>query len=1376
MSVYETRGLAQQRAPPSRPPRTETSTASVDFNMLAKYLAGGESAAAEFAHQVFGKDPYTSATGVPLASSMAMSSAKLGMSFDPHAKFTFFSASRGLLQGESLSMVRDLLTPVPIQDYQVSNVPNLVSSFSSDNDPGWWHDPSPTSTTSGHHDPAAPHQPTCMGVEPFWLDITAPQSVDLALLTKVFDVHPLTIEDMATDDAREKSEIYDHYLYLALKTPSDAAAASSVDDGSVSATMRETTVFVLLFRECIVTVHLEPVRHAFNVAVRLMTAPGLSAGATAAAALDSKAAMGRPQVWLAPDWVLYTVLDDIIESMRPVIHGIDGAVEGIERQVQVADVNGENETLLRRIRRTGKRVGQLVHLLHRKEEVVKSLSHRSSRYIHPATVVYLRDIFDHIVTLQHSLAATKDALNTANGNFKSHLELTMSKMSHNMNVSMKQITIMGAAFMPITAIAGIFGMNVRIPGHHEFNPQDVNYVYFWSILGFMIVVSFTFSPSVGHEPPPPASPPSVRETPNPIPLPDDLAQAVLRLAKPSIYLEPLADRLVAHKHFAESVIEFSKDVAQVYESFGKALLKVVAKYQVDNPDGVGVFAAPWASFRHQQELVATHAASMTPSLTAKAEKLKESLNKDGWKSLRGHQKRAVKSARALEDAQAKYTAASNDPKKPNEKKLEKLRDRESKDRAVWIADCLDMVNGAQALEQDLVAQVSDFLKSANTSHKAHNEASVQHAAKVADELDGITAGQAVTALIGMLSPDGPPKPAKPVKRQWSMSRTGRTGSVVGSVMDGASPSDDKPGSPPAPQVDADGYAIRPADAEKAPTSLARKDSDSDDEDGGGPSAGKLKIEIQQHPPAAAAAPPGPPGLLGGPPLLPMRTGSNQSTSSTSAATTVGFNGTATGFQPPPLTSSPSNGLFSPIGGQMDLAPVLVPTTAKWGSPTSVATYPSVLAYSGPNSAGSGGSAAPSMAGTGASPADSEFGALAPSSSSAAPAPRARGRRAVAGTAQPASNGVGTATPTGMTTSPSSMAAGQAGGFDPAILTATSAASNTGSSGIPWPSTTTAVPLATSSSMMPASSLMMPSAASGAGVSSFSTLTWNNAAAAAPTMTAAFPTTVTTATFPMTTTWAAPPPPQMAHVLVQEQLKLLAIDGRIIKLLVGGQATLTPPLPTGPPLGLRVRNPRAWAVLDATAASSAPLSADLVPITATLPSEPTAPAAPVVLFRYQGTLDGADASVLPVTVALPVLDRGADGATTRVTVSWATSVLGAAVSSIAVVAANPAINLATAAVVVDNPHGAVADAAARAFMWRDPAAHELALAWTDAQVVGAGGVEVHVKFSVPDSLVARLDVEMGETEGSGGPVRNVSVHSRTMAGLYVFRFTAPTSLS
>ncbi|KAJ1497798.1 CorA metal ion transporter [Coelomomyces lativittatus] len=232
--------------------------------------------------------------------------------------------------------------------------------------------------------------------EPFWLDVYQPTDVDLRLLALIFHIHPLTIEDMLSDDEiREKCELFDKYLFLCLQT-------FTQEDPFM-----ESFYYLLLFPWCVVSVRFTPLVHPLHVLIRLTTS--------------------RKQRDWAPDWIVYAILDDIMDGFLPVIKALEFDVDSIDDLVLILKSN-EQEDMLTRIRGASKKVTQFMRLLHFKDEVVKSFSNRSTKYVHQDTLWYVRDIQDHIATLHQALQITKENLHNAHNIYLSQVSVELSKV------------------------------------------------------------------------------------------------------------------------------------------------------------------------------------------------------------------------------------------------------------------------------------------------------------------------------------------------------------------------------------------------------------------------------------------------------------------------------------------------------------------------------------------------------------------------------------------------------------------------------------------------------------------------------------------------------------------------------------------------------------------------------------------------------------------------------------------------------------------------------------------------------------------------------------------------------------------------------------
>jgi magnesium transporter len=144
----------------------------------------------------------------------------------------------------------------------------------------------------------------------------------------------------------------------------------------------------------------------------------------------------------------YALLDSIVDSYFHTLEKIGDRLEALEEEL----IRQPTQDTLQRVHQLK---GQLIFL--RKSvwplrEVVNSLLHDEYALIHESTQVFLRDLYDHSVQIIDTVETFRD---TATG----LVDLYMSSISHRMNEVMQVLTIMASLFIPLTFIAGIYGMN-----------------------------------------------------------------------------------------------------------------------------------------------------------------------------------------------------------------------------------------------------------------------------------------------------------------------------------------------------------------------------------------------------------------------------------------------------------------------------------------------------------------------------------------------------------------------------------------------------------------------------------------------------------------------------------------------------------------------------------------------------------------------------------------------------------------------------------------------------------------------------------------------------------------------------------------------------
>jgi magnesium transporter len=254
-----------------------------------------------------------------------------------------------------------------------------------------------------------------------WIDVRG--LGDEAVLRAVgaaFGLHPLALEDAVNVPQRAKSELYDGYQLVIARVPELDPESRSVRAPQVCFIIGPG--WLLTFQERFFG-FFEPVRARLHAAV----GPIREAG---------------------PDYLAYALIDTLIDRYYPVAGELSEELENLEERI-VAEPDSELLTRIHQIRRALvvlRRVGWP------QREAISALLREHSPFICESVRVYLRDTLDHIAQIVELVDSTRE--------FAAGLsEIYLSNLSQRTNEVMKVLTLTATIFIPLTFIAGIYGMN-----------------------------------------------------------------------------------------------------------------------------------------------------------------------------------------------------------------------------------------------------------------------------------------------------------------------------------------------------------------------------------------------------------------------------------------------------------------------------------------------------------------------------------------------------------------------------------------------------------------------------------------------------------------------------------------------------------------------------------------------------------------------------------------------------------------------------------------------------------------------------------------------------------------------------------------------------
>ncbi|KAH0526217.1 hypothetical protein TsFJ059_009569 [Trichoderma semiorbis] len=293
----------------------------------------------------------------------------------------------------------------------------------------------------------------------WWLNVNHATKAEVYGLCKAFGVHPLTIEDIVTQEAREKIELFPSYYFACFRS-------FNVVDEPDGKEYEPFNIYVIVFREGTLSFSFTPNSHASEVRKRITAL--------------------KDYVSLSSDWICYALIDNIVDSFAPVINQIEIEADAIEDEVFVMRYDDSN-TFLRSIGRVRKNCMALLRLLGGKADVLRGFTKRCNENYqvtpHMDIGMYLGDIQDHVVTMATNLGHFEKILSRAHSNYLATLSINSISQGTDTNRVLSKITMLGSILVPLNLVSGVFGMNVKVPfgGGESLGP-------FFGVIGFMAVL------------------------------------------------------------------------------------------------------------------------------------------------------------------------------------------------------------------------------------------------------------------------------------------------------------------------------------------------------------------------------------------------------------------------------------------------------------------------------------------------------------------------------------------------------------------------------------------------------------------------------------------------------------------------------------------------------------------------------------------------------------------------------------------------------------------------------------------------------------------------------------------------------------------------
>lgn len=275
-----------------------------------------------------------------------------------------------------------------------------------------------------------------------WVNINGIHNVELvAQIGRIYNIHDLVLEDILNTDHFPKVEPFDDYVFFTMKM-------MSLKDGEL-----EREQLSIVFGKAYVLCFQEKKGDVFGgLRERILKGSGI---------IRKK----------GTDYLVYRLIDTVVDNYFFIVENLEERLEQLEENVLL---NTDKDYTME-IQEMKREILSLRRSLLPLRDAVSSLEKGFSDLIEPLNDKYFHDVYDHLIQIHDSLETNREMLSGL-------MDMQMANMSNRMNEVMKVLTVIATIFIPLTFIAGIYGMNFdHMPELH------LKYGYF-AVWGVMLVV------------------------------------------------------------------------------------------------------------------------------------------------------------------------------------------------------------------------------------------------------------------------------------------------------------------------------------------------------------------------------------------------------------------------------------------------------------------------------------------------------------------------------------------------------------------------------------------------------------------------------------------------------------------------------------------------------------------------------------------------------------------------------------------------------------------------------------------------------------------------------------------------------------------------
>lgn len=272
-----------------------------------------------------------------------------------------------------------------------------------------------------------------------WLDVTGVNDpIAIRELGETFGLHPLALEDILNSGQRPKIDFHEQHAFLILNLP------HLIEDDIV---LEQVSVFVgngHLLSFCSGDgAAFEPIRQRLRQGFGRIRARGV-------------------------DYLLYALVDVVIDSAFPLLEDIGEQIEELEDRV----LENPDKAILHTLHQLKRDLLLLRRALWPQREVISRLIQHDAELVNATMRPYFSDCYDHAVQIIDLIETYREMLSGM-------LDIYLSSLSNRMNDIMRVLTVVGTIFIPLTFIVGVYGMNFRVMPELEW---EYGYFIIWGVM------------------------------------------------------------------------------------------------------------------------------------------------------------------------------------------------------------------------------------------------------------------------------------------------------------------------------------------------------------------------------------------------------------------------------------------------------------------------------------------------------------------------------------------------------------------------------------------------------------------------------------------------------------------------------------------------------------------------------------------------------------------------------------------------------------------------------------------------------------------------------------------------------------------------------